>query len=109
MEPWRRSTRRWRLRLETGAYVFDTFLHRVRGNILLKRDPANTMPVEQAFLTAIEIARQHGLSQSWPSRGALACQTLPINWPPKPTQSSPPPSKALRRRRKCRRLGRRWN
>jgi predicted ATPase len=42
----------------TGEHWTDAFLHRVRGEILLKRDPANTAPAEQAFRTAIAIAQQ---------------------------------------------------
>jgi predicted ATPase len=30
----------------------------LRGEILLKRDPANTLPAEDAFLSAIAIAQQ---------------------------------------------------
>jgi hypothetical protein len=40
---------------ETGEHWTDAFLHRMRGEILLKRDPANTAPAEEAFLTAIAI------------------------------------------------------
>jgi predicted ATPase len=36
----------------------DAVLHRLRGEILLKRDPAHTAPAEKAFLTAIAIAQQ---------------------------------------------------
>ncbi len=43
---------------ETGEHWSDAFLHRLRGEILLKRDPANTGPAEDAFLTAIAIAQQ---------------------------------------------------
>ena len=43
---------------ETGEHWTDAFLHRIRGEILLKRDPANTTPAEEAFLTAIAIAQQ---------------------------------------------------
>jgi predicted ATPase len=43
---------------ETGEHWSDAFLHRCRGEILLKRDPANTAPAEDAFLTAIAIAQQ---------------------------------------------------
>ena len=43
---------------ETGERWTDAFLHRIRGEILLKRDPANTAPAEEAFLTAIAIAQQ---------------------------------------------------
>jgi predicted ATPase len=43
---------------ETGEHWSDPFLHRLRGEILLKRDPANTAPAEDAFLAAIAIAQQ---------------------------------------------------
>jgi predicted ATPase len=43
---------------ETGEHWSDAFLHRLRGEILLKRDPANTAPTEDAFLTAIALAQQ---------------------------------------------------
>jgi tetratricopeptide (TPR) repeat protein len=36
------------------------FLHRLRGDILLKRDPNNPAPAEEAFQTAIVVARQQG-------------------------------------------------
>ena len=36
------------------------FLHRLRGEILLKRDPANAAPAEEAFQTAIAIAKEQG-------------------------------------------------
>jgi predicted ATPase len=43
---------------ETGERWSDAFLHRLRGHILLKLDPSNTAPAEDAFLTAIAIAQQ---------------------------------------------------
>jgi predicted ATPase len=43
---------------ETGEHWTDAFLHRIRGEILYKRDPANTVPAEEAFLTAIAIAQR---------------------------------------------------
>jgi tetratricopeptide (TPR) repeat protein len=36
------------------------FLHRLRGDILLKRDPANPASAEDAYRTAIAIAKQQG-------------------------------------------------
>ena len=36
------------------------FLHRLRGDILLKRDPADPAPAEDAYRTAIAIAKQQG-------------------------------------------------
>lgn len=43
---------------ETGEHWSDALLHRLRGEILLKRDPTNTAQAEDAFLTAIAIAQQ---------------------------------------------------
>ena len=36
------------------------FLHRLRGEMLLKRDPTNPAPAEEAFQTAIAIAKEQG-------------------------------------------------
>ena len=55
---------------ETGEHWSDAFLHRLRGEILLKRDPANTAPAEDAFLTAIAIAQQQK-ARSFELRAAL--------------------------------------
>src|SRR5262249_50642662 len=43
---------------ETGERWSDALLHRLRGEILLKRDPANTAPAEDALLAAIAFAQQ---------------------------------------------------
>jgi predicted ATPase len=45
---------------EGGQQVWDAFLHRLRGEILLKRDPADPAPAEDAYRTAIAIAKQQG-------------------------------------------------
>jgi len=45
---------------KTGARWTDTLLHRIRGEILLKREPANPAPAEEAFQTAIAIAKGQG-------------------------------------------------
>jgi predicted ATPase len=42
---------------ETGERWTDALLNRLRGEILLKRDPANTAPAEAAFLAAIAVAQ----------------------------------------------------
>jgi class 3 adenylate cyclase/predicted ATPase len=55
---------------ETGERWSDAFLHRCRGEILLKRDPANTAPAEDALLTAIAIAQQQK-ARSFELRAAL--------------------------------------
>src|SRR5262249_54175954 len=54
----------------TGERWSDAFLHRLRGEILLKRDQANTAPAEDAFLTAIAIAQQQK-ARSFELRAAL--------------------------------------
>jgi class 3 adenylate cyclase/predicted ATPase len=54
-----------------GYRAFEAELHRARGDILLKRDPANSAPAEDAFLTAIAVAKQQG-TRSFELRAALA-------------------------------------
>jgi class 3 adenylate cyclase/predicted ATPase len=60
---------------QTGEHWSDGFLHRIRGEILLKRDPANATPAEEAFLTAIAIARRQK-AKSFELRAALAMAKL---------------------------------
>ena len=43
---------------ETGEHYTDPYLHRLRGEVLFRRDPANPVPAEEAFQTAIAIAKQ---------------------------------------------------
>ena len=45
---------------EGGDRLYDFNLHRLRGNILLKRDPANPAQAEDAFKTSLAIAKQQG-------------------------------------------------
>ena len=54
-----------------GYRAFEAELHRVRGDLLLKLDPANPAPAEEAFLTAIAVAKQQG-ARSWGLRAALS-------------------------------------
>ena len=60
---------------ETGERWSDAFLHRLRGEILLQRDPANTAAAENAFLTAIAIAQQQK-ARSFELRAALSLAKL---------------------------------
>jgi adenylate cyclase len=60
---------------ETGEQWSDAILHRLRGEILLKGDPANTAPAEDAFLTAIAIAHQQK-ARSFELRAALSLAKL---------------------------------
>ena len=55
----------------SGIRYFEAEAHRIRGEILLKRDPANTAPAEGAFLTAIAIAQQQK-ARSFELRAALS-------------------------------------
>ena len=43
---------------QTGERWTDALFHRIRGEILLKRDPMKIAPAEEAFLTGIAIAQQ---------------------------------------------------
>jgi predicted ATPase len=60
---------------ETGERWTDALLHCIRGEILLKRDPANTAPAEEAFLAAIAVA-QAQKAKSFELRAALSLGRL---------------------------------
>jgi class 3 adenylate cyclase/predicted ATPase len=60
---------------ETGERVSDSFLHRLRGELLLRRDSANPGPAEQAFQSAIAIAKDQG-ARSYELLAALALAKL---------------------------------
>src|SRR6516225_7648623 len=55
--------------------IFEAETHHIRGEILLKRDPANTAPVEEAFLSSIAIAQQQRV-RSFELRAALSLAKL---------------------------------
>jgi class 3 adenylate cyclase/tetratricopeptide (TPR) repeat protein len=59
----------------TGERWSDAFLHRLRGEILLKRDSANTAQAEDALFTAIAIAQQQK-ARSFELRAALSLAKL---------------------------------
>ena len=59
----------------TGHRWNEADTHRVRGEILMKRDPANTGPAENAFLTAIAVAQQQK-AKSFELRAALSLAKL---------------------------------
>jgi predicted ATPase len=58
-----------------GHRAFEAELHRARGDILMKREPANSAPVEEALLTAVAVAKQQG-TRSFELRAALALAKL---------------------------------
>ena len=51
------------------------FMHRLRGQILLKRDPSNPAPAEEAYKTAIAIANEQG-ARSFGLQAVLALAKL---------------------------------
>ncbi len=60
---------------QTGEHWTDAFLHRIRGEIILKLNSANMAPAEDAFLTAIGIAQQQK-AKSFELRAALSLAKL---------------------------------
>jgi class 3 adenylate cyclase/predicted ATPase len=58
-----------------GYRAFEAELHRARGDTLLKRDPANPASAEEAFLTAIAVAKQQA-THSFELRAALPLARL---------------------------------
>ena len=56
----RASTRRWLSPSKSSIAAISSSLYRLRGEILLKRDPNNPAPAEEAFKTAIGIAKEQG-------------------------------------------------
>ena len=62
----------------TGERWFDAELHRTRGEILVKQNPADPAPAEAAFLTAIAVAQQQkarSFELRAASRRRCACRT----------------------------------
>ena len=60
---------------ETGEHITDPYLHRLRGDILLKRDPANPAPAEEAYRTSIAVAKEQG-ARSFELLAALSLAKL---------------------------------
>jgi class 3 adenylate cyclase/predicted ATPase len=58
-----------------GHRAFEAELHRARGEILLKRDAANSALAEDAFLAAIAVAKHQG-ARSFELRAALSLAKL---------------------------------
>jgi predicted ATPase len=59
----------------TGYRAFEAELHRVRGEILLRREPAHSVAGELALKTAIAVARQQG-ARSFELRATLSLAQL---------------------------------
>jgi predicted ATPase len=60
---------------QTGSHFSDSTLVRLRGDILLKSNPANSAPIEEAFRSAIAIAKEQG-ARSYELLAALALAKL---------------------------------
>jgi predicted ATPase len=60
---------------ETGGRWTEAPLHRIRGAILLKRDPSNTVAAAEAFLAAVAVA-QTQQARSFELQAALALAKL---------------------------------
>jgi predicted ATPase len=60
---------------DTGERWTDAMVHRIRGEMLLKRDPAHPAPAEEAYQTAIAIAKQQG-ARSYELLGSLSFAKL---------------------------------
>jgi predicted ATPase len=60
---------------ETGEHWTDAFLHRLRGDILLKHNSTDPAPAEDAYRTAIAIAKEQG-ARSYELLAALSLAKL---------------------------------
>jgi hypothetical protein len=60
---------------ETEQHLSDPYLHGLRGEFLLRRDPSNPGPAQEALQTGLEIAKQQG-ARSWGLRAALSLAKL---------------------------------
>jgi predicted ATPase len=61
--------------VETGEHFTDPYLHRLCGEILLKRDLSDPARAEEAFKTSIAVARQQG-ARSYELLAALSLAKL---------------------------------
>jgi predicted ATPase len=59
----------------TGYRAFESELHRARGEVLRDSNPANPVPAEEAFQTAIAIAKRQG-ARTFELRAALSLAKL---------------------------------
>jgi predicted ATPase len=60
---------------ETGEHFTDSYLHRLCGDLLLKRNHSDSAPAEEAFRTAIAVAKAQG-ARSFELRAALSLAKL---------------------------------
>ena len=93
---------------QTGERWTDALLHRIRGDILSKADPENPARAEEAYRTAIAVAREQG-ARSFGLQAALSLAKLyqSTGRPAEAHAVLAPALEGFRRRRKCRRSPRR--
>jgi predicted ATPase len=60
---------------KTGEHWIDALLHRIRGDVLLKRDPGDPASAKEAFQTALAVARAQK-ARSFELQAALALAKL---------------------------------
>jgi predicted ATPase len=60
---------------QTGAQVYNAEFHRLRGELLLAREPADASQAEDSFNRALVIARSQN-AKSWELRAALSLGRL---------------------------------
>jgi predicted ATPase len=60
---------------QSGQHWLDAELHRIQGELLLRRDPPNVSTAEDAFNRALEIARSQQ-TRTFELRSALALARL---------------------------------
>jgi len=65
----------FRFTVRTGQHYYEAELHRLKGELLLARNPSDTAQAERCFRSAIDIARkQH--ARSWELRAATSLARL---------------------------------
>ena len=74
---------------ETGEHYTDPYLYRLRGDVLLMRSPADAVPAEEAFQTAIALAKAARRAWLRAAGLSLAREALPIDRPSGRGQSGP--------------------
>ena len=67
----------------TGRHWYDVETHRIRGEILLRGNSADTLTAEEAFQRAIAVAGEQGARSFGLPRRTVAGQALPIYRPPR--------------------------
>ena len=60
---------------QTGNRAFEAEVHRIKGELQLAKDGSNTVPAEQSFRTAIEVARAQK-ARSWELRATTSLARL---------------------------------